>query len=170
MLHITLPILKLSLLGIQQLSSHVSKFIRMEAKQSKTFRNYMCVPAAQCYHWLDVKIKLLLLNMGRHVKVAPLNEAVATELGAEVLGEFIVFVTASTAIIFETNRQSTKKNIEALSVNMHHKDIIEAMEVLKYRQEQQNAYVQEITRALAALGKPIHVKETKSKEFKEKSK
>ncbi|XP_017477582.1 PREDICTED: optic atrophy 3 protein homolog, partial [Rhagoletis zephyria] len=83
MVLITLPIIKLSFLGIQQLSRPVIKLIRLEAKQSKTFRNYICMPAAQCYHWCEVRLKMLLLNLGRPAKVKPLNEAMAVELGTE---------------------------------------------------------------------------------------
>ncbi|XP_017480989.1 PREDICTED: putative OPA3-like protein CG13603 [Rhagoletis zephyria] len=155
MVLITLPIIKLSFLGIQQLSRPVIKLIRLEAKQSKTFRNYICVPAAQCYHWCEVRLKMLLLNLGRPAKVEPLNEAMAVELGTEVLGELIVFFVAATGVIIETRRQANKRNLVAKSINVHHKEIIEALKVLEYRQERQKVYLQELTRVLTELGEII---------------
>lgn len=56
------------------------------------------------FHWCEVTLKMMLLNLGRPIKVEPLNEAVAIELGAELLGELIVFSVAAAGLIFETKR------------------------------------------------------------------
>lgn len=56
------------------------------------------------FHRCEVALKMLLLNLGRPVKVAPLNEPMALELGAELLGELIVFSVAAASLIFETKR------------------------------------------------------------------
>lgn len=45
------------------------------------------------------------LNMGgRSVNVPPLNEAMAIELGANLLGEFIIFAIGAGLLIFEYSR------------------------------------------------------------------
>ncbi|XP_050329996.1 uncharacterized protein LOC126759300 [Bactrocera neohumeralis] len=151
MVLIALPILKLCLLGMRQLSRPISNFVRKEAKQSEIFRKYICIPPAQCFHWCEVTLKMLLLNLGRPVKVVPLNETMALELGAELLGELIVFAVAAAGLIFETKRQSKKRDFEMKSVNVHSTDLIEATKVLEYRQQRQKMYIQEIAQALAEL-------------------
>lgn len=45
------------------------------------------------------------LNLGRPIQVPPLNEAMAIELGANLLGECIIFVIGAATLIFEYNRQ-----------------------------------------------------------------
>jgi len=44
------------------------------------------------------------LNMGGRVNVPPLNEAMAIELGANLLGEFIIFSIGAGLLIFEYSR------------------------------------------------------------------
>lgn len=56
------------------------------------------------YNWLEVKTKMWALNLGRPVNVPPLNETMAIELGANLLGEFIIFTIGSLAIVLEYSR------------------------------------------------------------------
>lgn len=44
------------------------------------------------------------LNLGKPVHVPPLNEAMAIELGASLLGEFIIFSIGALAIMLEYTR------------------------------------------------------------------
>ncbi|XP_067626768.1 optic atrophy 3 protein homolog [Eurosta solidaginis] len=168
MVFMVLPILKLSLLGMRQLARPFGNYVQIQAKRNYFFRNYICIPPAQFYHWCDVTVKMLLLNLRRPVKVEPLNEAKAIELGAEILGDFIVFLIAATAVVIETTRQSKNRNFRE-GVNVHHKDLVEAIRVLEFRQERQKAYIQKITRALGELGQPIKLEKViKRKDFQEK--
>jgi len=53
---------------------------------------------------VEVKTKMWALNMGGRVNVPPLNEAMAIELGANLLGEFIIFTIGAGLLIFEYSR------------------------------------------------------------------
>lgn len=53
-----------------------------------------------------------LLNLGKPSAVKPLKEAEAVELGAELLGEFIIFSVAAGGIVFEYSRQAKNSRIE----------------------------------------------------------
>lgn len=56
------------------------------------------------YNWIEVKTKMWALNLGRPVNVPPLTESMAIDLGANLLGEFIIFFIGSVAIVLEYNR------------------------------------------------------------------
>lgn len=56
------------------------------------------------YNWVEVKTKMWAMNLGRPVSVPPLNEAAAIELGANLLGEAIIFLIGAGALIFEYAR------------------------------------------------------------------
>lgn len=56
------------------------------------------------YNWCEVKAKMWILNMGKPVNIPVLNEAMAIELGANLLGEGIIFVIAAGILISEYNR------------------------------------------------------------------
>lgn len=50
-----------------------------------------------------------MMNLGKPTKVAKLNEAMAIELGASLMGEVIIFSLAGACVMFEYNRQVTKE-------------------------------------------------------------
>lgn len=61
------------------------------------------------YHWAEVKGKMYMMNLGKPTKVAKLNENMAIELGASLMGEVIIFGLAGACVMFEYNRQVTKE-------------------------------------------------------------
>lgn len=61
------------------------------------------------YHWAEVKAKMYLMNLRKPTKVSKLNEQMAIELGASLMGEVIIFSVAGGCLLFEYNRQVTKE-------------------------------------------------------------
>jgi PREDICTED: similar to ENSANGP00000017479 len=98
------PIIKLGVLAVRQISKPLAKRIQIKAKTSPVLRSYLCLPIAQFYHRLEVTIKLRLLNINKPKQIQKLNEAEAIELGAELLGEFIIFGVAAMTITLEYMR------------------------------------------------------------------
>ena len=89
------------MLAIKQISKPLANSIKTRAKSSPFFRTYICMPPAQFYHWCDVNIKMRLMNVNKPREVVKLNEAMAIDLGAELLGEFIIFFIASATLMGE---------------------------------------------------------------------
>ncbi|XP_015124534.1 optic atrophy 3 protein homolog [Diachasma alloeum] len=103
------PALKLGVLFMKQISKPLAKVIVTNAKNHPVFRNYFIIPPAQFYHWAEVKAKMYLMNLGKPTKVAKLNEQMAIELGASLMGEVIIFTVAGGCLILEYNRQVAKE-------------------------------------------------------------
>lgn len=53
-----------------------------------------------------------ILNLGQPVQVPPLNEAMAIELGANLLGEGILFLVAAGVVVVEYKRQTMKQEVK----------------------------------------------------------
>ncbi|KAL1470144.1 hypothetical protein MTO96_040625 [Rhipicephalus appendiculatus] len=105
------PIAKLAALAFRQLSKPLANRIKQGAKNSPFFRTYVCMPPAQLYHWVEVNVKMRILNLGKPTEVPPLNEAMAIELGAELLGEMIIFAAAAATLIAEYMRQARNERL-----------------------------------------------------------
>uniref|UniRef100_A0A0K8RA86 Uncharacterized protein n=1 Tax=Ixodes ricinus TaxID=34613 RepID=A0A0K8RA86_IXORI len=58
------PIAKLAALAFRQLSKPLANRIKAGAKKSPFFRTYVCMPPAQIYHWIEVNVKMRILNLG----------------------------------------------------------------------------------------------------------
>ncbi len=78
------PLAKLGVLLVKQISKPLANKLAKRARSSKFFRNYVCIPSAQLFHWADVKIRMRLLNLGKVNKVPKLDEQKAIETGSQV--------------------------------------------------------------------------------------
>ncbi|EGI67798.1 PREDICTED: putative OPA3-like protein CG13603 [Acromyrmex echinatior] len=125
------PALKLGVLFIKQISKPLAKFLVNQAKTRPIFRTYFIIPPAQFYHWAEVKAKMYIMNLGKPTKVAKLNEAMAIELGASLIGELIIFSVAGGCVILEYNRQVTKET---------KKEEIRQMQIQKFTDDVQELY------------------------------
>ncbi|KAH8236726.1 hypothetical protein KR026_009361 [Drosophila bipectinata] len=146
------PAAKLGVLAIKQVSKPIANVLKSNAKSSPFFRKYICMPPAQFYNWVEVKTKMWALNMGgRSVNVPPLNEAMAIELGANLLGEFIIFAIGAGLLIFEYSRQTAKENKKNEVAQMEKMQLTNTLTEMSFRLERQDAQIREMTRVLADL-------------------
>lgn len=53
------------------------------------------------YNWMEVKIRMWSLNLGKPAKIPQLNETMAIELGSSLLGEIILFTVPATVLVLE---------------------------------------------------------------------
>ncbi|KAE8584889.1 hypothetical protein XENTR_v10021149 [Xenopus tropicalis] len=100
------PIAKLLYLGIRQISKPLANRIKAGARRSEFFRTYVCLPPAQVYHWVEMRSKMRIMGF-RGAVIKPLNEDAAAELGAELLGEAIIFLIGGGCLVAEYSRQAT---------------------------------------------------------------
>ncbi|CAN0316220.1 unnamed protein product [Lampetra planeri] len=99
------PIAKLAYLGVRQLSKPVANRIKAAARRSVFFKTYVCQPPANLYHWIEMKTKMRLMGF-RGAQVKPLDQEAAAELGAELLGEAVIFVIGGVCMVAEYARQN----------------------------------------------------------------
>eukprot|EP00079_Xenopus_tropicalis_P029397 XP_012824750.1 PREDICTED: optic atrophy 3 protein isoform X2 [Xenopus tropicalis] len=58
------------------------------------------------YHWVEMRSKMRIMGF-RGAVIKPLNEDAAAELGAELLGEAIIFLIGGGCLVAEYSRQAT---------------------------------------------------------------
>ncbi|XP_076442443.1 optic atrophy 3 protein homolog [Babylonia areolata] len=145
------PIVKLGYLAVKQISKPLANHIKRNAKSSPFFRKYVCMPPAQLYHWLEVNFRLRLMGLGKAQSVEKLSEEMAIELGAEMLGEFIIFAIAAGTLLLEYQR-SVKK--EALKEEREKHQVLilkQKLQDLDLVTAVQEAQIRELQRAVDEL-------------------
>ncbi|XP_062996748.1 optic atrophy 3 protein [Elgaria multicarinata webbii] len=144
------PIAKLLYLGVRQISKPLAARIKDGARASPFFRQYICGPPAQIYHWVEMRAKMRIMGF-RGAAIKPLNEEAAAELGAELLGEAIVFGVGGLCIFLEYSRQSTnsRKKEEELSSTLL--GLQEQIAELNLTVETLDAQLREVNRVLVAV-------------------
>ncbi|OAD56924.1 hypothetical protein WN48_02449 [Eufriesea mexicana] len=164
------PALKLGVLFVKQISKPLAKFLVNQAKNHPVFRTYFIIPPAQFYHWAEVKAKMYVMNLGKPTKVAKLNEAMAIELGANLMGEVIIFSVAGGCLILEYNRQvakEAKKEDARLQQIKTFTSEIKNLNQITSQQESQIQYLQEAVQELVKHTKYELVVQPKIKEINE---
>ncbi|CDW54006.1 OPA3 domain containing protein [Trichuris trichiura] len=109
---VAFPLFKLVALFVRQVSRPIANQLKNGAKHSHVFRRYVCLPIAQLYHRVDVTKKMIMMGFGKPAKVPSLTEESAVELGADILGEVIVYSIAATLFTLEYMRTSEKARIK----------------------------------------------------------
>ena len=61
---------------------------------------------------MEVNFRLRLMGMGKAKNVEKLSEEMAIELGAEMLGEFVIFSVASATLLAEYWRSANKEALK----------------------------------------------------------
>ncbi|XP_027801778.1 optic atrophy 3 protein [Marmota flaviventris] len=79
--------------------------IKYKASETEMTRNASVITV---YHWAEMRTKMRIMGFNAEA-VKPLNEGAAAELGAELLGEAIIFVTACGCLLMEYLRQQAQR-------------------------------------------------------------
>ncbi|XP_052105925.1 optic atrophy 3 protein homolog [Mytilus californianus] len=106
-----LPILKLATLLIKQFTRPVVNTISESAKQYPKFRSII-VKLAQRYHLSDFTSQSKLFGFGKPLRVKPLSEDEALNLGTRLLGETLVYGISAGLLLAEYNRSSKNDQIK----------------------------------------------------------
>uniref|UniRef100_A0A1B0FHC3 OPA3-like protein CG13603 n=1 Tax=Glossina morsitans morsitans TaxID=37546 RepID=A0A1B0FHC3_GLOMM len=146
------PVVKLACLALRQISLPIAQKIKDEAKRNPFFRNNICMPPAQFYHWTEVKMRMWGINLGRPIEVIRLNEATAIDLGANVLGELFVFAVGALALLYEYTRQLKKEARREKKLELEKVELRNRVAELYLRVEQKNAQLREISRIVVEFG------------------
>ena len=56
------PLIKLGALAIRQIAKPIANQLKTRAKTSLFFRDYVCMPPAQAYHYFEVNVKMKMLG------------------------------------------------------------------------------------------------------------
>jgi len=102
------------------------------------------------YHKFDITITMRNIGLGKFVEVKPLNEDVAVDLAANMLGELFVFAVGVGVLILEYRRQQRKDQAKEDEQNRRLLELESSIRELELSIETQSAMLREINRAFAA--------------------
>lgn len=91
------------------------------------------------------------MNLGKPVNVQPLNEAMAIELGANLLGEVIIFTVGAGVLILEYVRSSKKETTKEETILQEKRELKATLRELQFQAERQDAQIRELQRILAEV-------------------
>ncbi|XP_058060776.1 putative OPA3-like protein CG13603 isoform X1 [Anopheles bellator] len=145
------PAAKLGVLAMKQISKPIANLLKERAKHSPFFRKYVCMPPAQFYNWMEVKTKMWALNLGKPTTVPVLNEAMAIDLGANLLGEIVIFTIGAALLLLEYQRQVRKESNKEEMVLQEKLELQATINELIFQVQRQDTQIREMARVVADL-------------------
>ncbi len=103
------------------------------------------------YHRVDTGFRLRLLGLGKTKEVKPLNEEMAVDLGADMLGELFIFSVGAGLVAAEYWRQSRKEAHHESTQDVRLRDLEQRVLDQGILLEQQSAQLRELDRLTLAL-------------------
>lgn len=106
-----MALIKLGYLLIRTVAKPVANILKQQTKTHPVFRS-ICVRLAQTYHRTEIKMARRLGGASKAVSesaVRPLDEQKAIEVGADFLGESLVFLVAGTVLIIDQTVSAKKE-------------------------------------------------------------
>ena len=158
------PLAKLGFLVIRQVSKPIAKSIAERAKVSPFFKNWVCIPVAQLFHFYEVRVKMATLNLGtgKVTKVPKLSETQAVQQGAELLSEMIILTIASSILIYEYNRQKEKEEAKEEKIKADREAIKDKIYNLEVKVEKQSVQIRNLAKTAIHLEEEIQKRSLKS--------
>ncbi|MEQ2170802.1 Optic atrophy 3 protein [Goodea atripinnis] len=147
------PIAKLLYLGVRQMSKPVANRIKAGARRSEFFKTYICLPPAQLYHWIEMRTKMRIMGF-KGATIKPLNEEAAAELGAELLGEAIIFFIGGGCMVLEYGRQAANARRKEEELNETIVSLQTQVAELSLSTETLGAQLREVNRLLLSFPGP----------------
>lgn len=147
------PIAKLLYLGVRQMSKPVANRIKAGARRSEFFKNYICLPPAQLYHWIEMRTKMRIMGFRGSV-IKPLNEDAAAELGAELVGEAIIFLIGGGCMVLEYSRQAANSRRKEEELTETITDLQTQLAELALTTETLDTQLRELNRQLVSFPVP----------------
>ena len=129
-----------------QISKPIANTIAKRAKSSRLFREYVCIPVAQLFHWYDVRVRMRILNLGKATAVPKLNQEKAIETGSQLLSEFIILSVASSVVVYEWRRSAEKEEARIAEADKERDMLHEKVSGLEMAVEEQRTQIRELTR------------------------
>eukprot|EP00090_Calanus_glacialis_P046650 TRINITY_DN9264_c0_g1_i1.p1 TRINITY_DN9264_c0_g1~~TRINITY_DN9264_c0_g1_i1.p1 ORF type:complete len:274 (+),score=100.99 TRINITY_DN9264_c0_g1_i1:35-856(+) len=157
------PVAKLGFLLVKQVSKPLAKSVAARAKKSPFFKNWVCIPVAQLFHFYEVKMKMRALNLGtgKVTKVPKLTEAKAVEQGSEILSEAIIISIASAILVYEYNRSKEKEDAKEEKLKADRESIKNKIFELELKVEKQSTQIRNLAKTAIHLEEEIHKKSLK---------
>ncbi|KRZ78823.1 Optic atrophy 3 -like protein [Trichinella papuae] len=130
------PVIKLVSLLARQVSRPIANQLKNGAKRNYTFRRFVCLPIAQ----LEITRKMIMIGFGKPVTIPELNEEAAVELGADILGEMVVYAIAVFVVAFEYMRSNEKARIKEEELQQRLENIESSLK--EFRADSQKQYAE----------------------------
>ncbi|CAD2111528.1 OPA3-like protein, putative [Plasmodium vinckei] len=113
-----IPFFKIGIVLVRQISKPISGYIKKKAIENKKFKS-ICIFCGKKYYFFEqyIQKKFYNSNLTNVNYSSYISESKSVNVGSEILGETIIFLTAALIIIAEYKRNSIKEAKKESALN-----------------------------------------------------
>lgn len=123
------------------------------SKSNSSFLIYCMLLVPTVYHWIEMRTKMRIMGF-RGATIKPLNEEAAAELGAELLGESIIFLIGGGCMVLEYSRQAANSRRKEEELNETLISLQTQLAELSLTTETLSAQLREVNRQMLSFPVP----------------
>ena len=126
------PLSKLLFMFMKSLAKPISRRILHRAHTQPFFRDYVCRPPAQLFHFYEAKVKFRVMNLGRVrvTKVPRLSDKDSLELGANLFSEMSIMALAMAVLGNELRKFKAREARLEEQLELERLEMVEEVEQL----------------------------------------
>ena len=126
------PLIRLVFQVVYRVARPFANEMVLRAQKNVIFREYLCIPLGRAIHWMDIKVRMRILNLGKLNLVPKIDDKKAMDLGAQLLLEVIVIIIFSVIVIYQYNESVEKEEKKDEKRKEHVKEVEENIKEIEH--------------------------------------
>ena len=126
------PLVRLLFQVVYRIARPFANEMVLRAQKNVIFREYLCIPLGRTIHWMDIKVRMRILNLGKLNLVPKIDDKKAMDLGAQLLLEVIVIIIFSVIVIYQYNESVEKEEKKDEKRKDHIKEVEENIKEIEH--------------------------------------
>ena len=145
------PLIRLVFQVVYRVARPFANEMVLRAQKNVIFREYLCIPLGRAIHWMDIKVRMRILNLGKLNLVPKIDDKKAMDLGAQLLLEVIVIIIFSVIVIYQYNESVEKEEKKDEKRKEHFKEVEENINEIEQAVNDSNSQIKEVQNLLNSI-------------------
>ena len=145
------PLVRLFFVVVYRIARPLANEMVLRAQKNTLFREYLCIPLGRTIHWMDMKVRIRILNLGKLNLVPKIDDKIAMDLGAQLLLEFIVIIIFSVIVIYQYNESVQKEEKKDAKRKKESNEVIENIKQIELVAQNNQKHIDALNILLNAI-------------------
>ena len=145
------PLVRLFFVVVYRIARPLANEMVLRAQKNTLFREYLCIPLGRTIHWMDIKVRMRILNLGKLNLVPKIDDKKAMDLGAQLLLEFIVIIIFSVIVIYQYNESVQKEEKKDVKRHKESNEVIENIKQIELVAQNNQKHIDALNILLNAI-------------------
>ena len=145
------PLVRLLFQVVYRIARPFANELVLKAQNNTIIREYVFIPLGRTIHWMDIKVRVRMLNLGKLNLVPKIDDQKAIDLGAQLLLEIIVLIIFSLIVIYQYNESVEKEEKKDLKRKKDLEEVTENINQIEFNVNKNKTHINELNMILSSI-------------------